>query len=188
MNKRLQQFLAAENITQSQLADTLGVARASVSHIVAGRNKPSFDFIEGMAHRFPSLNLEWLITGKGRMYDDGMDLFAQASSKAVERPFETVFDASGEQDLFSAAQTSAQQQIKDDAAAQTQYQSSATSQPQFQAAQANTTLQRTEQAQQRIQALNALKQPENALKHQYSSRSIQKIVVFYDDNTFQELK
>lgn len=69
MNVRLQQFLAAENISQSQFADSIGVARASVSHILAGRNKPGFDFIERMARQYPELNLEWLITGRGRMYD-----------------------------------------------------------------------------------------------------------------------
>ena len=69
MNKRLQQFLAAENISQAQFAETLGVARASVSHILSGRNKPGFDFIESMARRYPTLNLEWLITGNGRMYN-----------------------------------------------------------------------------------------------------------------------
>lgn len=68
MNKRLLQFLAAENISQAQFADTIDVARASVSHIIAGRNKPGFDFIESMALHYPSLNLEWLITGKGKMY------------------------------------------------------------------------------------------------------------------------
>ena len=69
MNKRLQQFLAAENINQSHFADTIGVARASISHILAGRNKPGFDFIESMARHYPELNLEWLITGRGRMYN-----------------------------------------------------------------------------------------------------------------------
>lgn len=68
MNKRLQQFLAAENLSQSQFADSIGVARASVSHVLAGRNKPGFEFIENMARRFPALNLDWFITGKGRMY------------------------------------------------------------------------------------------------------------------------
>lgn len=69
MNQRLQQFLQTENISQSQLADTLGVARASISHIISGRNKPGFDFIESLALNYPSINLEWLITGKGTMYN-----------------------------------------------------------------------------------------------------------------------
>lgn len=68
MNNRLQQFLTAENISQSAFADTIGVARASVSHILAGRNKPGFDFIESLSKHYPTVNLEWLITGKGKMY------------------------------------------------------------------------------------------------------------------------
>ena len=68
MNLRLQQFINAENITQSELADTIGVARGSISHILSGRNKPSFDLIEKMASCYPALNIEWLITGKGKMY------------------------------------------------------------------------------------------------------------------------
>ena len=69
MNKRLLQFLSAENITQSQFADTLNVARAGISHILSGRNKPGYDFIESLMLHYPDLNIEWLITGKGRMYN-----------------------------------------------------------------------------------------------------------------------
>lgn len=85
MNQRLLQFLAAENLSQSQFADLIGVARASVSHIIAGRNKPGFDFIENMSRNFPSLNLEWLITGKGRMYKS-------ADSPVVAQPIEPQSD------------------------------------------------------------------------------------------------
>ena len=70
MNTRLQQFLAAENITQAQLADSLNVARAGVSHILAGRNKPSYDFLKALMLHYPGLNVEWLMFGKGKMYRD----------------------------------------------------------------------------------------------------------------------
>ena len=92
MNERLIKFLAAENLSQSQLADTLGVARASISHIISGRNKPGFDFLESMAVNFPALSLEWLITGKGKMYrgreaaaadPDGAAIIAAASAPPV---------------------------------------------------------------------------------------------------------
>lgn len=73
MNYRLEQFLSAENLSQSQFADNIGVARANVSHILAGRNRPGFDFIEAIAKRYPTLNLEWFITGKGKMYKDSPD-------------------------------------------------------------------------------------------------------------------
>ena len=68
MNNRLEQFLAAENISRSQFADTINVARASVSHILAGRNKPGWDFLTSMMKHYPNLNLEWLLNGTGKMY------------------------------------------------------------------------------------------------------------------------
>jgi transcriptional regulator with XRE-family HTH domain len=71
MNRRLLQFLQAENITQAQFADVLDVARGSVSHILSGRNKPGYDFLESLLLHYPQLNMEWLLTGKGRMYKDG---------------------------------------------------------------------------------------------------------------------
>ena len=83
MNRRLQQFLAAENISQAQFAETLGVARASVSHILAGRNKPGFDFLESMVRHYPNLNFEWLLTGRGRMYET-----AKSPSEAPAEPMD----------------------------------------------------------------------------------------------------
>lgn len=73
MNGRLQRFLEAENISQSQFAESIGVARAGISHIIAGRNKPGFDFIERMARKYPALNIEWLVTGRGRMYKQNQE-------------------------------------------------------------------------------------------------------------------
>ena len=73
MDKRLQQFLDAESISQAQLADTLGVARASISHILSGRNRPGFDFLEAMAVHYPGISMDWLLTGNGRMYKDSAE-------------------------------------------------------------------------------------------------------------------
>lgn len=70
MNRRLLQFLQAANLTQTQFADTLSVARGSVSNILSGRNKPGYDFMESLMLHFPALNLEWLLTGRGKMYKD----------------------------------------------------------------------------------------------------------------------
>ena len=71
MNTRLKQFLAAENITQAQFADTIKVVRASVSHVLSGRNNPGYDFIKAIMTAYPLLNVEWLMLGKGKMYKDG---------------------------------------------------------------------------------------------------------------------
>jgi len=81
MNRRLLQFLQAENLTQTQFADTLSVARGSVSHILSGRNKPGYDFLESLLLHYPNLNLEWLLTGKGKMYHDSREESAPDSSQ-----------------------------------------------------------------------------------------------------------
>ena len=70
MNTRLKQFLSAENISQAQFADSINVVRASVSHVLAGRNNPSYDFIKAIMDNYPQLNIEWLILGKGKMYKE----------------------------------------------------------------------------------------------------------------------
>ena len=70
MNTRLKQFLAAENISQSHFADTIRVVRASVSHVLSGRNNPSYEFIRAIMLAYPDLNMEWLLLGKGKMYKE----------------------------------------------------------------------------------------------------------------------
>jgi len=99
MNRRLQQFLLAENISQSQFADSIGVAKASVSHILAGRNKPGFEFLEGMSRHYPDLNLEWLISGKGKMYKTAVAEASPAPSTPPPAPAEPL-----PTDLFSNSQ------------------------------------------------------------------------------------
>ena len=70
MNNRLQQFLELENITPARLADTLGVQRSGLSHILSGRNKPSYEFLIKLLAKFPHVNSEWLLMGKGKPYKD----------------------------------------------------------------------------------------------------------------------
>ncbi len=69
MKERLTQLLDLEQLTPSKFADIIGVQRSSVSHVISGRNKPSFDFIQKTLTAFPGLNAEWLILGKGTLYD-----------------------------------------------------------------------------------------------------------------------
>lgn len=70
MKDRLQRFLELEQLTPSRLADILGIQRSGLSHILSGRNKPGFDFIQKIIVKFPSLNADWLLTGKGKIYKE----------------------------------------------------------------------------------------------------------------------
>lgn len=68
MNDRLMHFLKARNLTSTRLADEIGVQRSSISHILSGRNKPSYDFIYKFLEHYPDVNPRWLILGQGNMY------------------------------------------------------------------------------------------------------------------------
>jgi transcriptional regulator with XRE-family HTH domain len=69
MKERLVQLLDLEQLTPSKFADIIGVQRSSVSHVISGRNNPSFDFLQKTLTAFPGLNAEWLMLGKGSMYE-----------------------------------------------------------------------------------------------------------------------
>ena len=70
MEERLKLFLAMEGLSPSQFADKLGIQRSGVSHLLSGRNKPSFEFINKMLVAYPKLNPDWLIMGTGKAYRD----------------------------------------------------------------------------------------------------------------------
>jgi len=67
MHTRLKNWMKTEGLKPSVLADTIGVNRATISHILSGRNKPSIDFLEKILSVYPKLNANWLISGIGYM-------------------------------------------------------------------------------------------------------------------------
>jgi len=69
MKDRLIQLLDLEQLSPSKFADIIGVQRSSISHVISGRNKPSFDFLQKTLKAFPGLNASWLMLGEGTMYE-----------------------------------------------------------------------------------------------------------------------
>ena len=67
MHERLKNWMEIEGLKSSALADSIGVNRATISHILSGRNKPSIDFFQKLLSTYPDLNSNWLITGIGYM-------------------------------------------------------------------------------------------------------------------------
>ncbi len=60
--------MQAEGLNALRFAEKLEVQPSSISHILSGRNKPSFDFIEKLLSKYPKLNPDWLLLGNGDMY------------------------------------------------------------------------------------------------------------------------
>jgi len=67
MKDRIVTLIKAMNLTAAQFAEEIGVQKSGISHIISGRNNPSLDFIQKVMQRFPEINVDWLIQGKGPM-------------------------------------------------------------------------------------------------------------------------
>jgi len=66
-SKRLQEVITHYNINAGAFAKKISVQKSSLSHLLSGRNKPSFLFINKMSDVFPEINITWFVTGKGQM-------------------------------------------------------------------------------------------------------------------------
>ena len=73
MNDRIRQFMAYQGLSASELADSIGVQRSNLTHVLNGRNKPSFQFIAKLMEQYPAINPKWLILGSGEMIQGGKE-------------------------------------------------------------------------------------------------------------------
>lgn len=69
MKDRIIEFLRKENKTAIQFAAEIGVQPSSISHILSGRNNPSLDFVIKMLSKYPYISSDWLLFGKGNMFN-----------------------------------------------------------------------------------------------------------------------
>ena len=71
---RLKLILERVNLTPGNFADKIGVAPATISHILSGRNKyPSAEVMLRLHETFPDIDLNWLLTGEGTLVKDDPD-------------------------------------------------------------------------------------------------------------------
>lgn len=158
MKERLIQLLDLEQISPSKFADVIGVQRSSVSHVISGRNNPSFDFIQKTLRSFPGLNAEWLILGEGTMYEQ---MGRAASGNLFEPPLDHVMPISPDDIPVQGADldlTEESQGLEQPENAQ------------------GTTLE---------PSLNQEDTTEKSAKSDIKEGKVIQVMVFYDDNTFR---
>lgn len=97
INDRIKQVILKENLTASLFADKIGVLRSSLSHILAGRNKPGADFIEKLLQHMPYINANWLFTGMGEPY---LEEVFRGQSKSVVQAENTVKESGAQLDIL----------------------------------------------------------------------------------------
>ena len=84
LNSRVQKIINYSELSSSEFADEIGVQRSNISHVLSGRNKPSLDFLMKIKDRFPEIQWEWLIEGKGAMISSENEVASTPSSYLLE--------------------------------------------------------------------------------------------------------
>ena len=80
MDQKLRILMQNENLTASKLAEILEIKPAAVSHILSGRNKPSFELVCRLVTRFPHINPYWLLGDAQEMLNQN----AQISTPEIQ--------------------------------------------------------------------------------------------------------
>lgn len=107
MKDRISSILRHYGLSSSRLADMLGVQRSGISHILSGRNNPSYDFLVKLLEEFPEINANWLLTGQGGMLqkqltDDSFSknqMIADPASHRHSVPGKDLFNATGSESM-----------------------------------------------------------------------------------------
>jgi transcriptional regulator with XRE-family HTH domain len=162
MIERIQELIDKLNIQPSKFADEIGVPRSTISHLVSGRNKPSLDFIMKIVEKYPEVNVDWIVFGRGEAFNNvnsisEMSYIEKTAEKSIEKAIKN------QPDLFSNADQS------DDTSTKIE------------------TLTEVNRAETNENSENK-KQHENITKSQESEENsdVEKIIILYKDKTFSE--
>ncbi|MBQ8493663.1 MAG: helix-turn-helix transcriptional regulator [Alistipes sp.] len=101
MKEKLEFLLRTKSLTATTLARLLEIQPSGISHILSGRNKPSFDLVVKILRAFPDINPDWLLLGDERVYRDEVSAASIAPTtqpSSLQSPSATLFDDSERSD------------------------------------------------------------------------------------------
>ena len=92
MLERIKIWMNKINISQTNLAENIGVNKATISHIMSGRNKPSIDFFIKLKEYYTDLDLNWIISGQKTPYSKSSIKLGKSVDKIVVMYNDKSFD------------------------------------------------------------------------------------------------
>ena len=98
MKDRIAHIIRAKNLTAAEFALRLAIQPSNVSHLLAGRNNPSLEFVRKLKETFPEYNLDWIVFGKGPMTVS--EPFVEPKKDVEETPVEVAPTADTATDGF----------------------------------------------------------------------------------------
>jgi plasmid maintenance system antidote protein VapI len=161
--EKIERIMNEFNLNSAQFAAEIGIQGSTLSHILNGRNRPSLDVMKKIMSRFSSINPEWLILDKDSM-------FRQEKNSQEPTLFDTIDQSLTESVKY--AQKSEINNVSENDSFQNKLvnKPETLSQPEFLAPPHTNEIPRIQEMQKSF------------------SKTAVKIIVYYDDNTFQEFR
>ena len=66
--ERIEKVMSSLGLNARQFATEIHVQPGTISNMMSGRNNPSLEVMKRIMERYPTLNPEWLIAGRGEMW------------------------------------------------------------------------------------------------------------------------
>lgn len=85
MKDRIKKIQEYSGLSLGVFASRTGIKSASLSHILNGRNNPSLDVVMKIHETFPEISWEWMLYGTGAMLNSGVN-----PNIAENKPVESV--------------------------------------------------------------------------------------------------
>ena len=169
MINRINLILKAKNITARQFAEEIGIQPSGMSHILSGRNNPSLDFVSKVIRRYPEIDSNWLLLGRGEMYMTGTPAPAASVSPSPS-------PSAQEPTLFSMPAPQVQQTVVETPAPSVETQRAASPTPNAASPipQAHPTV--------------VEREDKKTSPSMGNERRLVKILMFYDDHSFEEYR
>lgn len=79
---RIRTIIENEGLTQVEFSERTGIKPPTLSHVLTGRNNPSTDVIQKILDAFPHYSVDWLLNGRGEMLgaSSGIDQISAMST------------------------------------------------------------------------------------------------------------
>ena len=120
MIDRIRQTIEYSQLSASAFADTIGISRSGLTHLLTGRNQPSLDVARKILAKFPEISTEWLIMGMGDMLrtdePDIKQVVAESMPDLTEEHRDENSKFRGQSDLFAEFDNpdDSEQEVEDD--------------------------------------------------------------------------
>lgn len=171
LRERIQLLISTKGMTNAVFAERIGVQPSNISHVLSGRNKPSLDLVNKILKSFKEIRTDWLLNGTGPMTKE-YSLFEDDENKEEIQEMSTE-EPIAENAASETVQKPARQELED-----SQIDKKEEKRPQPE--------EKEEVKKDFEETSKTIRKIENKNPHKKTPKSIERIVIFYEDKTFSE--